>query len=81
MLNDGKLLSDLVISSSGDADPSAFCQALDPGGSVNAVPVYPLILLNDISKIDPHAKHHLAVFRNQLRKLIAPLTNLFRSLS
>jgi hypothetical protein len=59
----GKFVLDAVIDGAGDTDSSSLSQPFHAGRDVYSIPVYPLSLLDYISKVDTDTKFHPAVFR------------------
>ena len=57
-----QLTFDLIKSCLGDANTSRFGQTSQPRSDVDAITIYPVPYLNDISKVDANAKLHLLVF-------------------
>jgi hypothetical protein len=62
-VSQGNFVLDLLVGAPRDADASPLCQALHTGGYIDPIPVDPLSFLDHIPKVDPDAKLHLAVFR------------------
>jgi hypothetical protein len=58
-----KPITNLIVSCTGDAHATGFCQTLKPGGNVHTVAVNVTRFYDDIAEIDAKAEHDASIFR------------------